>query len=152
MQGETMDRTCRDCGARNLAMAQFCARCGSAIAVGPATVGRAPHPNPAPVPEGYRRCGQATDLYYRVGSAWGGSRLLGTENVGISLFNAGYPLENARLRVDGLDDSGKRLFSVEPSVEFLPQGEAVEVEIPSYEITEPAEELNVTLVSAEYQG
>lgn len=152
MQGETMDRTCPDCGARNLAVAQFCARCGSAIAVGPATVGRAPHPSPAPVPEGYRRCGQATDLYYRVGSAWGGERLLGTENIGIYLFNAGYPLQEVRLRVDGLDAGGKAVFSVEPAVERLPPGEVVWIEIPSYEIAEPAEELRVTLVSAEYQG
>lgn len=41
MQGDTIDRSCPDCGARNLAVAQFCARCGSGTRSWPMRLWRA---------------------------------------------------------------------------------------------------------------
>jgi len=102
------------------------------------------------MPGGYRCCQRAVDLYFRDESAWGGSRLLGTEPLGLLLFNTGYALRNGVLQVDGEDESGKALYSVEQPIERLPRGIETKIEIPSYEITEPAANLVVTLVSAEY--
>ena len=62
------------------------------------------------------------------------------------------PLQAVVLNVEGLDESGQVLFSVEGTIELLPRGREVEIEIPSYEITEPARDISVTLVSAEYQA
>lgn len=144
-------RNCPRCGSASPSVGHFCPQCGLALDATSASVGRAPHPNPVAIPDGYRPCQRAFDLHFRTQSAWGGTRLLGTENVGLSLFNAGYPLQTVVLNVEGLDESGQVLFSVEEAIESLPRGREVEIEIPSYEITEPAREISVTLVSAEYK-
>ena len=147
-----MDPRCPHCGAENLSVARFCARCGHAIAAGPNTVGRAAHPSPEAVADGYRKCDRSADLYFRTESAWGGSRLLATENLGLVLLNAGYPLKEAVLRIEGLNGSGQALYEVEHTVEQLPRGKETTVEIPSYEMTEPANDIRVSLVSAEYEA
>jgi hypothetical protein len=56
------------------------------------------------------------------------------------------------MKVDGLNAQGQSLFSVELSAEQLPRGEKVMLELPSYEISEPARNLAVALVAAEYDS
>lgn len=145
-----MRRRCPQCGADNLSPAHFCAHCGTALDSSPGTVGRAPHPDPLSPPPTSRRVAGAADLHFRIESAWGGSRLLGTENLGLLLLNGGYPLCGVVLKVEGLDPAGNALFAVEHELKHLPRGEEVRIEIPSYEISEPAQEWRVTLVTAEY--
>ncbi len=60
--------------------------------------------------------------------------------------------ESVVLKVDGLDAQGQSVFSVELSSDRLPRGEEVTLELPSYEISEPASDLSVALVSAEYSS
>lgn len=147
-----MDGRCSQCGVVNVEPAHFCAQCGGPLDASPGTVGRAPHPNPIAVPGDYRCCRQAVDLYFCDESAWGGPRLLGTETLGLLLFNTGYALKHGVLKIDGVDESGKALYSVNHPIEHLPRGIETKIEIPSYEISEPATDLVVTLVSAEYDG
>lgn len=144
------DGVCGECGADNVPVAHFCSQCGYPLDASPRTVGRVSHPSPAVVPEGYRKCGLAADLYYRVGSVWGGSRLLGTENLGISIFNAGYGLADVELRVEGLSRHGDPVFDFRQKLSTLPRRAEVSFEVPSYEITEPPAEVRVDLASAAY--
>ncbi len=96
------------------------------------------------------RVQRAADLYYRHRSAWGGSRLIGTETLGIEIFNAGYGLRSVVLSLEGVDETGRRLFQLEQKADSIPRGEITTIEIPSYEIPEPSSGVIVALVSAEY--
>lgn len=141
---------CRDCGHANTEMAHFCGQCGEPLDASPPTAGQARHPNPVYVPKGFERVQRAADLYYRHSSAWGGSRLIGTETLGIEVFNAGYAMKNAVLSIEGVNDAGRRLFSARHAAVDLPRGETTKIEVPSYEIPEPSSDVIVALVSAEY--
>ncbi len=141
---------CPECSAANPPIAQFCARCGRALVGARSTVGRVAHPAPATPPSGYRPCDEAADLYYRVGSAWGGARLLGTENVGITIFNAGYGLCHVELLVRGLDAAGNTMFQVRQKLAELPRRAETEFEVPSYEMSDAPHDLRVVFVTAEY--
>lgn len=148
-----MDLKCPRCRADNRPAARFCARCGLSLSPGPGgslAPGRVRHPDALPAPAGFRPCGDAANLYFRWESAWGGSTLLGTESIAVTLFNGGYALEAVVLTLEGRDETGGQLFAVEHTVEDLPAGKQVNVEIPSYEIPAPAKELMVSLVSAEF--
>ena len=120
------------------------------MSVDPQTCGRVPHPAPLTAPPDFRRCEGAADLCYQIEASGGGSVLLGTEGFDVTVFNGGYPLESVVLKVDGLGAQGQSVFSVELSSDRLPRGEEVTLELPSYEISEPASDLSVALVSAEY--
>ena len=85
-------------------------------------------------------------------SAWGGARLLGTENVGVTLFNAGYPLRAVELIVEGVDDAGKSLFRLRHLLDRLPRRTEMEFEVPSYEMADDTANLRVELASAEYDA
>jgi hypothetical protein len=148
-----MERACPRCKRVNRAVARFCAHCGLALAAGldgSCEAGRIRHPQPLTPAEGFEPCQQAADLYFRREAAWGGQPLLGTESVGVILFNAGYPLQEVVLELRGEDEKGKRLFAVEQTVELLPRGEEVGVEVPSYELPAPLRALSVSLLSAEF--
>ncbi len=144
------EQRCSQCGASNLDVARFCARCGGPMTVEPQKCGRVPHPAPVTAPPDFRRCEGAADLCFQVEASGGGSVLLGTEGFDVTVFNGGYPLASIILMVEGLDAQRQPLFSVELSSERLPRGEQVTLELPSYEISEPASDLSVALVSAEY--
>ncbi|MCA9255528.1 MAG: zinc ribbon domain-containing protein, partial [Phycisphaerales bacterium] len=116
------DGVCGECGAENLPVAHFCCQCGAPLDSAPRSVGRARHPAPSAVPEGYHACDRAADLYYRIGSAWGGRRLLGTENLGISIFNAGYALEQLEVRVIGVNAVGRTVFDFPQKLASAPKG------------------------------
>lgn len=146
------DGICGECGAGNLPVAHFCSQCGQPLDASPQTVGRIRHPSPAAIPAGFEKCQLAADLYFRVGSAWGGTRLLGTENLGISIFNAGYSLKHVELRVEGLDRQGRRVFDFLQKLSESPRRAEMSFEVPSYEISEAPDRVVVHLVSAEYSS
>lgn len=141
---------CGECGAGNLPVAHFCSQCGRPLDASPQTVGRVAHPAPSAVPDGYRKCDMAADLYFSVGSAWGGTRLLGTENLGVSIFNAGYSLKNVELRVEGRDGLGHCVCEFCHKLADAPRRAELSFEVPSYEISDAPAVVTVTLVSAEY--
>ena len=148
-----MDKRCPRCRQSNPDVARFCGRCGLSLEPGvdgKREAGWVRHPDPLVIPEGCERIANAADLYYRTESAWGGRRLSGTENIGVILYNVGYPLCEAVLLVRGSDSEGNELFAVEQVADELPRGERVTVEIASYEIPSPPERLSVALVSAEF--
>ena len=80
----------------------------------------------------------------------GGSVLLSTESLSLTLFNGGYALANVVLRLRGTDADGHEVYSIEQSVEALPRDDEVMMEIPSYELPAPAQSMVISLVSAEY--
>ena len=141
---------CPRCGKGNVAIADFCADCGYPISNSKATVGRVPHPSPLAVPDGFRAVAASADLYFGLGSAWGGKRLLTTENLGLTLLNVGYPLRDVAFEIIGLDAAGARLFAVPRRLPAIGRGERIELEIASYEIPDPPDALDVRLVASEY--
>ena len=148
-----METQCPRCRTSNRDIARFCARCGLQLGVGvdgTCQAGRIRHPRPAAVPDGYEACQGAADLHYCSESSLGGDVLIGTEGVNVVVFNAGYPLCEVVLQVRGDGEDGRELFAVERSIEELPQGEDVRLEIPSYELSASLSVLKVTLVSAEF--
>lgn len=148
-----MDLSCPRCRAENPSVARFCARCGlmlESLDGGPLVAGRMRHPEPLPAPEGFEPCADAVDVYFRCESAWGGARLLGTEGVSATLFNGGYPLEDVVLMVRGTDDCDREVFVVEHTVNQLPRGRELAIEIPSYEFPGPVHAVRLSLVAAEF--
>lgn len=145
---------CPRCMTRNPAGARFCGRCGVKIderkPVKAKTPEPARHPDGLPAPEGFRPVEGVADLYYTWKAAWGGSMLLGTETIGVVLFNGGYPLEEVVLKVCGTDPQAKPVFAVERTLDELPRGQEVTVEVPSYEVPAPASDLVVRLLSGRY--
>jgi len=142
--------TCPKCKKGNVALAEFCAACGFPLGGAEGAVGRVSHPQPLPVPDGFRKVAATADLYFGIHSAWGGKRLLTTENLGITLLNVGYGLQELALQIEGFDQQGKRLFVIERRLPLLQRGGRVEIEVPSYEIPDPPEAVDVRLVRAEY--
>jgi len=122
-----------------------------ALAAGEGAVvpGRAEHPRPLASPPEFIRCGDSTDVFFRWAPAWGG-HFLGTEGIGVSLFNGGYPLQHVMLRFRGHDDAGKELFNLTQEVDELPRGREVKIEIASYELPGPPRKLSASLVSADF--
>ena len=152
-----MEQKCPRCRTVNVPAARFCAHCGLSLMAGTGgqlAAGRIRHPKPVPPPDGFHACRDADHLHFRWGPAYGASFLLGTEWIAVFLFNGAYPLEEVVLEVSGKDDTGKARFSVNQTVEALPVGQEVKIEIPSYELSNelatPLHELEVTLVSAEF--
>jgi len=96
-----------------------------------------------------RACGGGPDLYFQWEAASGGQALLGTETLAIRLFNAGYGLKKAVLEIDGLDASGREIFSIRQTAEELPRGREHRMEVPSYEVPSDPADLAVTLLSAD---
>jgi hypothetical protein len=149
-----MKPTCPRCGQTNPPPARFCGRCGLSLAVGPdgsASAGCVRHPDALAAPEGFRACERATDLHYRWAAAWGAGRLLGAEPLAVALFNGGYPLRSAVLKISGVDAAGRPLFEVEQTIPELPRGVEVLTEIPSYEQPDAASDVSVSLITAEYE-
>ncbi|UCG15704.1 MAG: zinc ribbon domain-containing protein [Phycisphaerales bacterium] len=152
-----MEQKCPRCRTVNVRAARFCAHCGLSLRAGSGgqvAPGRIRHPKPASPPDGFHACRDADHLHFRWGPAYGDSFLLGTEGIAVFLFNGAYPLEEVVLELSGKDDTGKARFSVTQTVEALPVGQEVRIEIPSYELSNelaaPVRELDVTLVSAEF--
>ena len=148
-----MPFTCARCGSSNPDVACFCRNCGQALEgadEGALVAGHAPHRNPLPPPANFFPIGTAADLYYRWEAASGGTPLLGTETLAVTVFNGGYDLAQVLLDVHGEDHQGRTLFSVEHEIEDWPRGRSVQFEIPSYELPDPIHAVNVELVHAEF--
>lgn len=135
-------------------MASFCRHCGLMLAVGAQGVkgaGRAPQREPLPAPAGYESIQDAVDLHYRCEAAGGGTPLLGTEALMVTVFNGGYDLCAVVLRVRGQDAAGQELVAIEREIDEWPRGESVELEIPSYELPDIVHALSVELANAEFK-
>jgi hypothetical protein len=149
MTGNTCPR-CRDISRPD---ARFCARCGLLLADSDgraARPGRIEHPSSIMAGDGFRACADAADLYFRWESAWGGAMLSGTESVKLELFNGGYPLMAAELEINGVDGDGRQVLCTRQTVDHLPRGRHVCIEVPSYELPAPVTDLCVSLVTAEF--
>lgn len=148
-----MHTTCPTCATENRPAARFCARCGLPLARGPqgeVLPGRVMHPRPVLPPEGFTPCLAAADLHFRWESVSGGRPLIGTESLSLVLFNGGYPLEQVELEVRFHDAAGEQKYTVRTTVEHLPRAEQARIEIPSYDLIEPAADLTVALIGAEF--
>ena len=73
--------------------------------------------------------------------------LLGTETIAVILFNGGFSLEDVVLKIRGLEPGGREAFAKEHALAALPRGGRVTVEVPSYEVSAPAGDIVVSLVS-----
>lgn len=142
---------CPRCRRANLEHARYCANCGLPLSGSAGEhAGRVKHPQPVAAPDGYRPCDDAVQMYYACESGFGGASLIGTEGVRIRVFNAGYDLLDVVFQVSGRGADGQALFSLERSVDELPQGGERLLEVPSYEVNEPLGDVRVALVHAEF--
>ncbi len=143
-------RTCPNCQTRNQPVARYCRRCGQEFveaAHEPAASAPARHPTPLAPGLGFQPVQGMTDLHFKWHAAWGGVMLLGTETIAVVLFNGGYSLEDVVLRIRGFDAHKKIVFGLDMPVERLPRGRTTTLEIPSYEVPQPASSLGVELRS-----
>lgn len=148
-----MPMECPRCRTWNPDVARFCRNCGLGLEIGAEGVlgaGRAPHPDPLPCPDGFGPLLQAAHLYFRWEATGGGTPLLGTEPLALSLFNGGYELRQVVLRVCGTDRKGQPVFQLDREIEEWPRGQLVPLEIPSYELPDRVHGLHVELISAEF--
>jgi hypothetical protein len=147
-------RTCPRCYVENPPVARYCGRCGVQLALGEAarltqaTGGLPPrHPAPLPPPEGFSPCRNAPDVFCRWEPSWGGSALSSTEPVTVLLFNGGYSLRDVALSLEGVDAQGGKVFAVQRELAELPRGATARLEVASYELPAPANDIGVTFVS-----
>ena len=144
---------CAHCGTSNPDVASFCRNCGAGLETVTATApvpGETPHPDPVPPPKGYTRINWAANLYYGWEAAGGGEPLLGTEPIALTVFNGGYDLAQVALGVRGEDKTGRRLLTLQREIERWPRGQAVRLDIASYEMPDPVYALYVELLKAEF--
>lgn len=90
----------------------------------------------------------AADVYHAQSSAWGGKRLSPAENIGLTLFNAGYPLCRVELRLS--DATGDGAWEEVCEVAELPRGVPVQLELASWRMPEGVHRVRVALKDAEY--
>lgn len=150
-----MPDACPRCQTENRGVARFCGSCGLTLEPGVGgshEAGRVRHPRPAELPPGFIPCGDAAQLYFRWESSLGGDALIGTEGLKVTLFNAGYALEQAVFSVRGEGRDGAVVLEQEYTLESLPRGREVAIEVPSYELSEPMRVLKVALVSAQFDA
>lgn len=132
--------------------AMYCPRCGDPLRLaGMAASARSPAPSSeAPGAKGcsWRTCDNAADVQYRWGSAWGGQRLLGTENIEVTIINRGRPLRSVVVEVRGRSANGLLPVRMFQEIEELPRNREVRFELASYEMPDEIEELNLSIVSS----
>ena len=148
-----MRTDCPRCRFQNRPPAKFCASCGLSLAPGvdgSHDPGRVAQPQPAAPPAGFNPCANAAQLYFSWESSLGGSTLIGTEGLQVSLFNAGYGLVEATLSLRGEGRDSAIVLEREYSVEQLPRGQIVTLEVPSYDLGGPLRVLRATLVAARF--
>lgn len=141
---------CPRCRFENPPAASFCARCGLLLAAGDPRPGRIGHPQPVAAPDGFEPVCDAADLYWRCESALGGRPLIGTEGLRIELFEAGYSLRDLRLHITGFGAGAKTVLDQHVHVPRVGRGETVVVEVPSYELSDALERVELRLLGAEF--
>jgi hypothetical protein len=97
---------------------------------------------------GWRSCDNAADVKYRWGSAWGGRRLLGTENIEVSVVNHGAKLGGVVLELRGLRRGGGKAVRLFQEIGDMPPGREVSFELASYELPDDVEDLVVSIVTS----
>lgn len=137
----TNSQQCEHCGTPIRDLARYCSRCGR-----PVTKNDPPAHNAAA--NGWRTCDNAADLKFRWGSAWGGSPLLGTENLAVTLVNYGHGLRELTVEIRGLNRNRDQVFAVRQEIEQLDSGQQATFELPSYEIPEETRDVTLSLISA----
>lgn len=145
--------SCPRCGNVNRGVARYCAQCGLALSAGESgsrEAGRVARPDALAVPEGYARVERSADLYYRLESAWGGRRLLDTENIGLVVFNAGYPLRHVLLRVRS-GGGARGTYEGAYTAAVVPTGVPTLIEIPSWDMPTSVSNVTVELAGAEFE-
>ena len=150
-----MEIECPRCRQVNREIARFCARCGFSLEIGvdgSREAGRVRHPQPVELVGEYLPCEKAADLFFRTESSLGGAALIATEGVNVAVFNRGYPLCEVVLELRGGGDGDRELFNIERTLERLPQGREVLLEIPSYELPASLRALTVKLLSARFEA
>ena len=148
-----MSMDCPRCRTANPDVARFCRNCGLGLETSPEGIlgaGRAPTADPLPRPDGFQPIQQAANLYFRWEATGGGTPLLGTESLALEVFNGGYDLVRVVLRVCGSDRIGEPLCTVQREIEEWPRGRLAQLEIPSYELPDRVQALNVELITAEF--
>lgn len=133
--------------------AKFCAFCGLAIGDASATeldAGCVEHPDPLAVADGYEPWQQSRDLYFKRQSAWGGTRLIGTEPIELTLWNSGYPLRDVTYEVRAANKHGGAPYVGTYELEHFPRGTEIVIEIPSWELPDAVHSVAVRLVRAEF--
>lgn len=144
---------CPRCRTLNPGLAKFCRQCGLRLVVDGGRVlgaGVAPHPEPLkPGGESWPIAGGA-DLHFTWQVAGGGKALLGTEPLELNVFNGGHSLVEVALRIDGYNERGRPVLSVERELEKWIRGQSVTLEIASWELPGPVSALRVSLVRAEF--
>ena len=148
-----MQVACPRCRRPLADVAKFCGHCGLSLAVvagATPVAGQVLHPEPLAVADGYQPWRQAANLHFLRESAFGGSRLIGTEPIRLQLLNAGYPLRTVRYEVRGATRDGREALRREYELERFDRGETVPLEIASWEFDEPVEDLSVRLLSAAF--
>jgi hypothetical protein len=133
----------------NPEIARFCRHCGLPLVAGPLGPGGLRHPEPLPAPEGYGPFENAPDLHFCWEATWGGPALLGTEGLTLTLFNAGYGLRAAQVRIRGLDEAGTAVFDCNRELARWPRGAQVKIELASWELSAPVQRLVAIFVAAE---
>jgi len=144
---------CPRCRRPNRKGARFCAACGLSLAPGidgSHSPGRIAHPRPAAPPAGFNPCADAAQLYYAWESSLGGSALIGTEGLVVSFFNAGYGLCDAVVALRGEGRDAVVVLERSYDIPHLPQGKAVTLEVPSYDLAGPLRVLRAALVAAQF--
>ncbi len=150
-----MSLRCPRCHNSNRDIAHYCSRCGLRLEVGASGVrgaGRVTHPDPLAVPDGCVPILDAADLYFHWEAASGGTPLLGTETLSVTVFNAGYSLCDLILRIHGTDADGQDVCAVTRELAELLRGASTDIEIASYDLPAPVRGLHLELVQAEFRA
>jgi hypothetical protein len=146
-------RICPACSRSNRAAARFCGACGAPLAragIPTGVPGRTDHPQALSPPPGFEPCLDCRGLYQSWRHGQDAGPALGAEAITIDLFNAGYDLRDAELKITGLSSTGSKLCSICRQVSELPRGATVRLELPSYELPDEVARLNVSLAGAEW--
>lgn len=150
--GAHMKLSCPRCDRVNPSVARYCGRCGLALAVGAGDGNGVRHARPAerPVPpDGFVACPNSEALHYCCESESGGRPLLWTESLIVRLFNSGPTLRGLSVRVVGVGEDGREVFSVVREADVLGHGEERPVSVASYEVPEPIDRIMVLLQTAD---
>lgn len=114
--------------------------------------GRIADPRALKVPPGFEPCKESADLFFRWASAWGDQPMIGTEPLAIEVFNRGYDLAEIQIGLRVCDQSDVCMLEAERSIDVLRRGMTTTVEVHSYELARPVGRVEVSLISAEFEG
>lgn len=132
--------------------AMYCPRCGEPLKQAEMTGSPVAQGQTLTAPQSksnaWRACDNAADVQYRWGSAWGGQRLLGTENIEVAIVNRGRPLRSVVVEIRGRSANGLPPVRMFQEIEELPPNREVRFELASYEMPDEIEELNLSIVSS----